>query len=68
METKKWYTSKVIWANVIATVLGIIALVDANFGTNLTHQEWYGFLLSIAGMFGIGGRVTTNSMIEKKIL
>lgn len=67
MDQKNWWQSKTVWANIFTTLMGIVALVDVNFGTNFTHSPWYGFLVSMAGTLGITGRVMTNTMIEKKV-
>lgn len=64
MNSKKWWQSKGIWAGVFTTALGVVGIIDANFGTDFTHTSWYATAVAIGGTMGLYGRKTANSKIE----
>lgn len=64
---KKWYLSKTIWANLLAALLGILALFDADLLSALGVGDKMKFL-SIVGtattIINILLRVITNQAID----
>jgi len=62
--TKKWYQSKAVWGGIIATALGILQLIDQNFGTHLANTQIVSVIISLAGALGIYGRVKADKRIK----
>lgn len=65
MESKKWYLSKGFWTGVVTTLIGIIAIVDTNFGTHIADQSWYGYIVTLLGALGVYTRVTADTKLTK---
>ena len=47
METKKWYQSKTMWVNIIATVAIILQMV---MGTNLLDTDTQAGILAVVNL------------------
>ncbi len=63
-ETKKWYQSKTIWANIIVVAIAAITAIDAQFGTHIMQSPLVQVILAIAGALGIYGRKVADKKIE----
>lgn len=64
METKKWWQSKSVWSGIASILLGVVPLIDMNFGTELSTSPLYGTLVSFTGAMGIKGRVDAKTVIK----
>lgn len=64
MNNKKWYLSKGVWGGVIGVITGTILLVDQYFGTTLSQTPWFAWIVSIAGSFGLIGRINATTKIS----
>lgn len=66
MDSKKWFESKTVWANVVTVLFGIYALVQTNLAPqfNWTLPAIPGWLISFLGAIGVYGRVTADKSIE----
>jgi hypothetical protein len=63
METKKWYLSKRFWGGIVGLVVAALMLVDTTFGTHITTNPIYNYVLTMATALGLYGGVTANSKL-----
>lgn len=64
METKKWWMSKGVWTGVATVVIGLIALVDQNFGIDILGNPITQFVISLLGALGIYSRTSAKKTIK----
>jgi hypothetical protein len=64
MGTKKWWTSKAVWAGIITVVVATLQAIDSAVGTNLMTSPIISVILTLAGAFGVYGRVAAKDKIE----
>ena len=64
MDTKKWYTSKTIWAGIITAIIGAAQTICMQFGFDLLANPIVSVVLSILGVLGIYGRITATTTIK----
>ncbi len=69
-QTKAWWESKAVWANVVVILVGAAqatGLIDATTGSQLTADLpgiLVGLATSVAGIAGIYGRVVATRQIR----
>lgn len=63
-ETKKWYTSTTIWANVLVIAIAIMTAVDQQFGTGIMASPITQAVVTVLAAFGIKGRVGATKAIK----
>ncbi|KAA5532642.1 hypothetical protein F0919_17835 [Taibaiella lutea] len=64
---KKWFQSKTIWANLLAAVLAMLALVDSNLLTAIGIEDKTKYLAivgTVTTAVNILLRVVTNKAID----
>ena len=59
---KKWYESKTVWSGIIAVVVATLNAIMVNFNVPGLHFV-LNLITSIAGAFGIYGRVVADKKI-----
>jgi hypothetical protein len=64
MGTKSWWKSKAVWSGIITVVIGTMQAIDANFGTHIVDIQIVGAIITLAGAFGVYGRVAAKDKIE----
>lgn len=64
MESKKWYTSKTIWAGIITALVGAAQTIGLLFGFDLLANPIASMVLSVLGVLGVYGRVSANTSIK----
>ncbi len=63
MQTKPWWQSKTIWSDVATVIMGMMPLIDKQFGTHIASSPLYSSALAFLGAFGIYGRTTATTTI-----
>lgn len=64
MNTKKWWTSKTIWAGIITALIGAAQTIGLQFGFDLMAHPIASMILSVLGVLGIYGRVSATTSIK----
>lgn len=64
MESKKWYTSKTIWAQIISVVVASLSAVDQQFGTGILSTQVAAVIISVLQVIGVYGRVSATTKLE----
>jgi uncharacterized membrane protein len=64
MESKKWYTSKTVWAGVITALVGAAQTICLQFGFDLLANPIASTVLSILGILGVYGRVSATTTLK----
>lgn len=65
METKKWYTSKSMWAAIVTAVVGAAQTIGLQFGFNLLENPIISMVLTVLGALGIYGTATRSTTLTK---
>lgn len=63
METKPWYASKTLWANIVAGVAALSGAVNIDLG--LTPEAQTQLVVGIMAIVNFALRFTTNSGVGK---
>ena len=64
MGEKKWWLSKTVWAGIITVALGVLKLVDQQFGLTLAEGPIVNAVIAVLGALGIYGRVSADTEIR----
>lgn len=64
MDTKKWYTSKTVWAGIITAVVSAAQTICLQFGFDLLSNPIASTILGILGVIGVYGRVTADTKLK----
>ncbi len=64
-ETKKWYQSKGVWTGIVATLVGLYGLLDANVAPALGFDmpDIPSIVFTVLGAMGIYARTSANKKI-----
>ena len=60
METKRWYSSKTVWAGIVAILLAAYNAASSQFGLPIIPEYVYTLLAA----FGIYSRVSATKVIK----
>jgi uncharacterized membrane protein len=64
MDNKKWYLSKTIWAGILTALVGAAQTIGMQFGFDLMSNPIASTVLSVLGILGIYGRVSSTTNIK----
>jgi hypothetical protein len=64
---KKWYQSKMMWANIVTALLGLFEIVDYLQDSPVIPEKYKGILTLIAGIGNIYLRKITNTGIGREV-
>lgn len=62
MNTKPWYTSKIIWGSFI---VGVIGIYNAMIAQGIHLPQIPEIFYALLGAFGIAARATSNTTLTK---
>ena len=65
MDSKKWYSSKTVWSDIVTIITSVVTIFQAS-GTIATPiaTQVLAVITAIAGAFGIYGRKVADTTIE----
>jgi uncharacterized membrane protein len=64
MNTKPWYLSKTVWAGIITALVGAAQTIGLQFGVNILDNHVVSIVLTVLGVLGVYGRVSSTTTIK----